>query len=144
MGINNLVSWADSNKMFLNASKCHVIFFSYYIRSVPQLFINGSILSEVHQLKLLGVIFCSNLSLIPHGNLIISMCYKSMAILRKMKNSGFSGETIWMTYLALVFSRICYCWPAICDMPKSIIHAYVKFEKQAHRLSNKLYFYYNY
>ena len=28
-------------------------------------------------------------------------------------------------------------------MPKSIIHAYDKFEKQAHRLSNKLYFHHN-
>ena len=132
--LDNLINWSNENKLILNPSKCHVINFSLHPLSLPHIFIGNQPLSELNQFKLLGVTLCSNMDLKPHGESVIAICHTFMSLLRKLRHSGFNNSTLWKVYLALIFSRLSYSWPAICDMPQSILRRYLIFEKQASSL----------
>ena len=60
-----------------------------------------------------------------------------MAMIRKLKGAGMSGKYLWSAYISLVFSQLSYCWPAVCDMPQSILAKYMQIEKQACKLSGR-------
>lgn len=88
--MDNLSLWCARNKMCVNPLKCRVINFSLSLRYFDTIYINNTLVSEVHSLKLLGVIFTSNFKHCDHARMILAKCATGMAAVRKLKQSGLT------------------------------------------------------
>lgn len=133
--ISNLYSWASMHRLSINASKTKLMNFSLSLQSAPSVFLNGCVLNPVRELKLLGVIFTETCNPIAHGQHTVRRCCSGMAAVRRLFFSGISGHTLRAAYEALVVSHIRYCWPAVCDMPQSIMRQYQNFDREVSRLA---------
>jgi len=137
--LNHLQSWASQNKLFINSKKSFVMNINPHNYSIPDIFINNSILSLSSSLKLLGIYFTNDFKSTHHHNYVIKKCSQSMAAISLLYKSGFRGEVLWRFYLSLVFTHISYCWPAICDISSFHLQKLSSFEKRASKLSNRNY-----
>jgi len=137
--LNHLHSWALQNKLFINSKKSSVMNINPHNYSIPDIFINNSILSQSSSLKLLGIYFTNDFKSTFHHNYVIKKCSQSMAAISLLYKSGFRGEILWRFYLALVFTHISYCWPAICDISSFHLQKLSSFEKRASKLANRSY-----
>ena len=118
--INNLVSWASDNKLFINPIKTFVMNINPKNHFIPPLFLCDKIIKTSTSLKLLGITFTNDLKFNNHFTAIIKKCSYGMAAVTKLYHSGIRGKTL---YLALVFSQFAYCLPVICDIPQ---HCFTK------------------
>jgi len=135
--LNNLVSWSNSNHLFLNPLKCAVMTISKGDQSSSNLYLQGQKLKDVSEIKLLGVWFSNKLNFSRQGDYIVRKCSSGMAAINKLHRSGVNGAILWRAYLALVFSHICYCWPAIVDLPQKYMRKFEQFERRACKLSSR-------
>lgn len=133
----NLENWAAAHKLVLNPDKCKAIAFGAHNNSLPSIRLNGVMLPHCNHIKLLGVTINADLKFHAHCLDVLRKCSVGMAAVRILSRSGFQHSAIWMSYLAFVFSHMSYCFPAICDLPSSILTKYARFEKEACRLANK-------
>ena len=103
---NNCVNWASVNKLPLNILKCKVL----NIVTKKNLVLSkvlcspGYFLPEVDELKLLGVIFSSNLKWNAHVNSIICKATRRIFIIRNLKRSDCSSELIFRAYVSFIRS----------------------------------------
>ena len=137
--INNLVSWASDNKLFINPIKTFVMNINPKNHFIPPLFLCDKIIKTSTSLKLLGITFTNDLKFNNHFTAIIKKCSYGMAAVTKLYHSGIRGKTLWQIYLALVFSQIAYCWPVICDIPQHCFTKLCSMERRASNLSERSY-----
>ena len=116
--------------MTINVGKCASIIFTFNDNIFNDVFIYKSKVSEVDKLKLLGAIISKSLNSKSHGTHVLTKAAVAMAMIRKLKGAGMSEKYWWSAY-------ILYCWPAVCDMPQSILGKYIQIEKQACKLSGR-------
>ena len=114
---NQLSDWAEYNQLKINTKKTKSITFARYnMNPVTQLNISSNLIEECTNLKLLGIIFSSNLHWKDHIDIVISKSWRAMAIIRKLRSFGCEKHVLWEAFLSLVFCYSCYSWPAWCDI----------------------------
>jgi len=132
--ILNLISWCNENKMKINPTKCQLLNTTFTKQTFQPIYIEHNLIQPSTEIKLLGVLISENMSSKSHGLSILKKCALGMAIIRRLRRTGLHNNSLWMAYLAFVRSHIIYCWPAICDMPTSIMQKYHALERQAQLL----------
>ena len=110
-----------------------------YHLQLPQLFLCDNTVRVATSVKLLGVIFSDDLKFTKHFSDVYMKCIRGMAAVKKLYFSGFKGEMLWKIYLALVFSHLSYCWPAVCNISQKDMNKFCLLEKRACRLCDKSY-----
>lgn len=129
--INHILQWAQSNNMFINDRKCHLLNISlsstWDSATLNDIYINNTKLSPEKDVKLLGVVIANDMSLKSHASNIVNKCTLGMAAVRRLYQCGFSSDLLWQCYNALVFSHMAYAWPAVCDIPLTFLKNTSKF-----------------
>lgn len=134
--VNHLLSWASSKDILINNNKTRITNFSFSPIIAPPVYFQNTVIAEVDTLKILGVIFRHDSSVVEHGNYTLRRAAAGMAAVRKLFRSGIQGKHLWSAYMAFVFCHMSYCWPTVCDMPKSITNKFAVLEKEVCRLSH--------
>ena len=108
--LNNVFAWACSNGLNLNIKKFNSISFTY--TSQPSYYdykINNTSLSRVYEIKDLGVILDSNLTLENHINYIVSKASKTVGFIYKFSSDFRNCQTLLTLYKTLVLPLLTYC-----------------------------------
>lgn len=121
--LNNLVQWCRENCMSLNTSKCYVIKFSRKRTSFERNYsIDGNKLTEVEQIRDLGVILDTGLRFNLHIDDIVSRSFKILGFVLRNCKSFKNAETKISLFTALVRSVLEYgsiVWNPYFDIYKN-------------------------
>ena len=105
ININRISKWTEENQMLLNESKSKYMIFnyctSYQFRT--RLVINNSLLEQVSETRLLGLIVQDDLSWRSNTESLVKRAYARMIILRKL--SEFNMNTNDMITIYVLFVR---------------------------------------
>ena len=90
-------------------------------------------LSKVSSLKLLSVIFSSDLSWNEHISYVISKCYKRIFIVRNLKQADCSHKIIFRCYVTFIRAVMTYGFPTFCNLPMYLFKKLLRIERVASR-----------
>jgi hypothetical protein len=109
---DNILQWANNNKMIINRSKTKEIVFHrpsptryHFLPSIPGI-------ALVDNMKSLGVILQSGLTFELHVDALLKQCSQRIYLLRMLRYQGLSADDLNTIFVALVISRILYALPA--------------------------------
>ena len=109
--IDNFFNWCSMWRMQLNVDKCYFINFSLK-RKYDITFnysINRTDLSEVNEIKDLGVYFTSNLNFSLHIKKTVSKAYQMLGFIKRVTKDFTDSRTFYSLYNAYVRSKLDYC-----------------------------------
>lgn len=110
--MTNVSLWFKANKLALNLTKTNYILFRSRKRRVPltlpPLFIDDVPISQLHDVKFLGVIINEYLDWAPHISALSKSIARSVGILRKLK-FVLPCNVLKIIYYALIHSYMNYC-----------------------------------
>ena len=106
--INKISEWSDINKMALNTDKTKymIINFCSSLQFQTRLYLKNTLLSQVKQTKLLGVIIADDLSWSANTACIIKKAYKRMIILKKLYEFQVSIPDLIHIYIIYIRSTL--------------------------------------
>lgn len=134
-------SWMASNRLRLNPSKTELIWLgaSRYVRQCPTgpLLVAGSPISPSTQVRDLGVVVDSELSLMAHVNRVTSVCYYNIRQLRALRRS-LTTDAVHSLVRALVLSRLDYCNGILANAPVGLYNKLQSVLRSAARLVLRL------
>ena len=132
---SHLETWSHNVGLRLNYEKCHVMdcVTKSSLCLAPIVSDDGVILQSVTSIRLLGVIFSSNLSWNEHVSYVISKCYKRFFILRNLKRVYCSHSVIYKCYISFIRSLLLYGYPSFCNLPKYLFLKLTRVERLACR-----------
>ena len=109
--VDRLVTWCDSNNLFLNVKKTKELIIDFRKNKVnpPLLKIKGEEVERVNSYKYLGILLTNTLSWDDHINMLNRKCQQRMYFLRKLHRFDVSANILYMFYRSMVESIICYC-----------------------------------
>ena len=118
--IDNVLQWANNNKMELNPKKTKDMWicFSNKIPEPPNLLCGTDIIEKVKIFKLLGVWQQNNLKWNTHVNHIICKASKKLFHLRECRRSNLPAEIGLTTYIKKIRSISEYASPVWGGLPK--------------------------
>ena len=128
--LKNLVHWSDGSKLAINNDKTKTMLVTtpqmanYHSLRTPGI-INISLnnnrnLEVVETYKLLGVHFGNTLRWEKHVNEIVSSCYASLAILRKLRNMA-PFQLRKQLVESLILSKLDYCDVVYYALPSKLL-----------------------
>lgn len=134
--LDKFVQWSRENKLIINPEKTKVINLSNSIVTGirSDLVLDGTALSTVLQLRLLGITFSRDLRWSTHFEQVITKCRRGMYIVNHLKRSGVPPKSVWIAYNAFVVSIMSYAWPAVCDAANSDLKSLECLDRYAQRL----------
>ena len=104
--------WSAANKLTLNLHKTTELVFkrprALYFHMPPA--VDG--INQLDSVKLLGVMFQSNLKMDCHVHYILSQCAQRMYVLRLLQHQGLPPDKLHIITYSLIVSRIYYALPA--------------------------------
>jgi hypothetical protein len=109
---NNILQWAQRNKMVINVGKTKEIVFrrpSIRFTDVQPSFKDIELVDEV---KLLGVILNSKLTFDKHVNMLLALCGQRFYLLKLLRDQGMPLDLLHNVYVSLVVNRNAYCFSA--------------------------------
>ena len=113
--LNKISKWTDNQLMKLNVEKSQYMIFNYTMKHQfnTRLFINETLLEQVTEKKLLGVLITENLTWDANTNLITRNAYKRMSILHRL--SAFCPPLdelvkIYILYIRSVVENSAVVW----------------------------------
>lgn len=120
--IDQFKLWAAAKHLYINDNKTKLICYTYQKEKIVKpgqdlLICTGTNVKLVNEMKILGVITCSNFSFGEHVSSIVNKCNRIMYMLRIMKLYGTPPESCRDVFYALVVSNIAYCinaWFGYC------------------------------
>jgi hypothetical protein len=119
--LNEVVSWCQSNHLYLNVLKCCSMSLSKSKSMIESIyFIKNCRLNKVDNMLDLGVVFDSKLMFNKHLDYIIPKAYKALALIRRHGTKFTDPYTFKSLYSAFVRSRLAYA--AIIWSPVASIH----------------------
>lgn len=108
--IDNLQHWCTSNKMLLNASKCHHIKFTRkHNKFRTDYIINGTRLAEVDTIRDLGITVDGQLCFSNHIDRIIKEANKSLGFILRNTKDFKKPSSLILLYNSYVRSKLEYC-----------------------------------
>lgn len=129
-----LAAWSEENKMRFNVNKSKEIVFSFTKR-VPDLTpvnINGDILQQVKEAKILGVTISSDLKWTKHVNNLLKKANKRLYLLVLCRRAGLSVDDMVCIYISIIRSTMEYCavvWHT--SLPKYLSDSIENVQKRA-------------
>ena len=109
LALQEIYSWAESNKLLINFNKTKFMTYSKKKGSTNLILkINNNIISKVDSFKLLGVHIDPNLNFKNHVDFISQKIYRSLRIINKLKHFLLKS-TLIILYYSLIFSHLYYC-----------------------------------
>ena len=135
--VNIFADWVSSKQLIINYDKTKSMIMkrSNVDLHIPNLTLHGNSIENVPSLKILGVAFDEDTKWCTYSRDLLAKSARAMAVVRKVYLAKCPGFLIWSTYLALVFSIVAHCWPAVCDLPRNILQQLNTYEKTARRWS---------
>lgn len=133
---DNCVSWSSTYNLPLNFSKCKVLDIITRKNYVPDPIVtsDGSLLQNVNELKILGVILSSNLKWNSHVKHVVSRASQRIFIIRNLKRSGCSSDLMLKAYISFIRSVLLYAYPCFCNLPSYLFDKLVTVEKRVFRI----------
>lgn len=108
--IDRLTEWCRRNRMYLNIEKCYHIKFTRKKKFFPSKYsIDQQELTELTQIRDLGVILDSRLTFGPHIDHCLDLANKSLGFIMRSSKSLKNPLTILKLFSSLVRSRLEYC-----------------------------------
>jgi len=82
--LNKLQNWADTNGFKFSTSRSVCMHFCHLrkLHPEPELFLNGTLIPVVEEVKFLGLIFDRKLSFLPHLRYLKNKCMKALNLIR--------------------------------------------------------------
>ena len=135
------MEWMASSRLRLNSAKTELIWLgaSRYAQRCPpgpQL-IAGSLITPSLNIRDLGAIIDSNLSLAAHVNHVSSVCYYHIRQLRLVRRS-LTLDAAHSLVRALIHSRLEYCNGILANAPAALINSLQSVLRSAARLVLRL------
>ena len=129
----HLEEWTVSVGLSLNLSKSCVMncITKRSLNIAPVVTVSGAALNTVTSIRLLGVIFSSDLTWNEHFSYIVSKCYKRFFILRNLKRANCSSRLLHRCYAAFIQSLMLYSYPCFCNAPKYLLTKFQRVERRA-------------
>ena len=110
--LDNLLNWAQKTGFKFSNSKSVCILFSKSKtgKQQPALYLNDHELEVVKETKILGLLFDTKLTWIPHLNYLRTDCNKRLNIIRTLskRNWGADQKLLTNTYKATVRAKLAY------------------------------------
>ena len=104
--LNRLGRWCDENGFKFSPTITMCVHFCQLRKQYidPQLYLNGTQIPIIGEIKLLGLLFDSKLSLIPHITSLKSRCTKSLDLIKFLSNTtwGAYKKVLLRLYKALI------------------------------------------
>ena len=116
--------WMSSNRLKLNPSKTELIWFYSgrrqlsFVENEIELF--GSRIAPVHNVRDLGVMLDSNMTMSQHVSRVSQNCYFQIRLIRRL-GKALSVESKLLLVHALVHSRLDYCNNVVVRLPWSLV-----------------------
>jgi len=108
--LHKLQEWADTNGFKFSSTKTVCLHFCRLRKLHPdsQLFLNGSPIPVVEEVKFLGIIFDKNLSFLPHLRYLKDKCTKALNLLRVVAHTSWGADQQILLYLyrSLIRSKL--------------------------------------
>ena len=110
--LNNLSKWSSENGFKFSKTKTKCMHFrqSRKLHLDPELTLDGVQIEVVPEFKLLGLLFDSKLSFIPHINYLSNKCHKALNLLQVVSSLdwGTDRKVLLRLYRTLVRSKLDY------------------------------------
>ena len=142
LSVSDVYSWMTANMLKMNDDKTEVILFApkrviSQISDLISVTVHESVISPESEVKDLGVMLDSTLSMQRQINRITKSCYYQLRrISRVRKYLTMNSAKILVN--ALVLSKIDYCNSLLVNLPKYLIKKLQKIQNYAARLVKKL------
>ncbi|MEL7309767.1 MAG: reverse transcriptase domain-containing protein, partial [Pseudomonadota bacterium] len=132
---NNLEKWSRDVGLFLNLDKCCVMncVTKKSLVMKPLTTLNSVTIRTVNTVRLLGVLFSSNLTWNDHFSLVTKKCFKRFFILRNLRNAKCPSFILHRCYVAFIRSVMLYAFPCLCNAPKYLMAKFLCVERRASR-----------
>ena len=91
-------------------------------------------IAAVDQSKVLGVTLSNDLKWNAHVNSVCKLANRKLFLLLKLRRYGCSKASLVKFYQAIIRSALTYCFPAICNMPTSLLQSFVRVERRAMKI----------
>jgi hypothetical protein len=115
-----IMEWMKSNRLCLNPGKTELIWLSsprrVHLCPSGSILIAGSWIKPATSVRDLGVILDNGLTMIPHVNKLISLCYFNIRQLRTIRRS-LTSDASHSLVRALIHSRLDYCNGVLSGLP---------------------------
>ena len=135
--VDAVKEWMARNRLRLNPSKTEIIWLgsSRRLRNFPMdpVFISGTWITPSKQVRDLGVVLDSELTMIPHVNKLISICYFHIRQLRVIRRS-LTVDAAHALARSLIHSRLDYCNSVLAGLPDYMINRLQSVLRSAARL----------
>ena len=130
---SHLEDWSRDVGLCLNYDKCNVMNCITKSSLVldPIVCDNGASLKSVSSLRLLGVLFSSNMTWNEHISHITAKCFRRFFILRNLKRANCSHHLLLKCYLSFIRSLLLYGFPCFCNLPKYLFAKLLRVERLA-------------
>ena len=119
--------------MTLNENKTKLIQFTHKCKrpTTISLKVNNTIIENVNQFKLLGLHITNNIKWDNHVTSIIKKCSKRIYFIIIAKRNYCNNNILWSIYYSFLRSIIGYCYPAFCNINKTL---FTKLEKKVSKI----------
>ena len=138
MCLNKLDEWSNENGFKFSISKTVCVHFcrKHKNHEDPKLFLNGSEIPVVPQVKFLGLIFDNKLNFMPHITYIKEKCKKALNILKVVSHMdwGADSKVLIQLYKSLILSKLDYGSFIYGSAPKSYIRMLDPIQNEGLRL----------
>ncbi len=133
---NHVIRWSASRSLPVNLAKCCVMDISTKKSLIvsPVTSADGSLLPCVTSLRLLGVIFSSDMKWNGHVDHILEKCHKRIFLLRNLRRSNCPPSIMSLAYNSLLRSILLYAYPSFCNMPQCLKNKLLGLERRAFRI----------
>ena len=134
--LNNVLTWSSSRHLPVNESKCCVldIITSKTFQPTPVLDLQGRVIPQVSQLRLLGVTLCHDLKWNIHVESILNKSCKRIYLIRNLKRSGCPVSELLRVYNTMIRSMILYAYPSFCNLSGYLQEKLLNFERRIFRI----------
>jgi hypothetical protein len=133
---NNLARWSEANNLPINAKKCRVldIITRKKMTLEPIECGDGSCLTQVSDMLLLGVTISSSMKWDMHIDNVLNKARKRFFVLVNLRKSGCSPSLNFRTYCSLLRSVLLYAYPVFCNAPLRLMEKLCRFERRCFRV----------
>lgn len=136
--LKSVAMWAHANKLLLNTTKTKSILFasSWNLKAKPQLklSVDGTMITQVEETKLLGVIIDSRLQWSKHIEHIVSVMGRELSVIRRCANY-IPQHLLPVVIKTVVLSHLQYCPMVWSSAPKKDVDKLQFVQNKAARLS---------
>jgi hypothetical protein len=131
---NNILQWAQRNKMVLNVGKTKEIVFRRPRIRLTDMQPSFRDIELVDELRLLGIILNGKLTFNKHVDMLLALCNQRFYLFKLLRDQGMPLKLSHNVYVAIIVNRIAYCLSAwggfLTEVCKARINAVFKRAKR--------------